>query len=193
MAEQLVVVEATFQCPSSTGNHDFTTTDLGGLTPKAAIFLGTHATSNGNEEAGATLSIGFTDGATQYLLAANHEDYVNETATEQSTSYCLAGATNDGGGAAIAWEYQASHDSWIEDGVRLNFDSVTEDAYFHVLFLAGSDLDVHVGTETITGDDSSTVDVTGPASSPRRWYSPLWAALRRTPPATVGCPRWGGR
>jgi len=166
MAEQLKAVVATFTCPSATGTHDFTTTDLGGLTPKAAIFLGSRNTTVNSTVVDAIYSIGSTDGNSQSCVAAKNDDYINFTRTEQTESYCLrAGHANQGTNDFI-WDVQGAFSAWITNGVTLQMDTVTSGAYFQVLFLAGADLQVKHGRTDMPASSTATQNVTAPGFTP---------------------------
>lgn len=149
--------------PTSTGTQDITTTDLAGLTPKAAMILLSYASSDGTAANNAGLSVGFTDGAKSYCLFINSEHGVTTTDTHSGVENVPVLLTTPGSASVDA---KASFSAWLTNGIRLNWTTAPSTAYLmHVTFFAGSDLSADVDTAAMAGQDVE-VDVTAPAFEP---------------------------
>lgn len=161
MADAICIRTARFATPTSVnGNTDWTTADLGGLTPKAVMIIANHADTDGTVETGLIFGLGFAD-ATREASTSN----ANQSAVASSNSKCTSEAAvisiDDWGGTAIAI---ASFVSFITNGVRLNFTVVDTDALlFTVVFFAGDDLSVYADAPSIS---SGANDITAPGFQP---------------------------
>lgn len=71
-------------CNTSTGDQTITTTDLGGLTPKAAMFIITQAVTDGAAANHAVWGLGFTDGTTSFCSASEDEHGLSTTDTQKA-------------------------------------------------------------------------------------------------------------
>ena len=149
--------------PTSTGTQDITTTDLAGLTPKAAMILLSYASSDGTATNNAGLSVGFTDGTKSYCLFINSEHGVTTTDTHSGVENVPILIATAGSASVIG---QASFSSWLTNGIRLNWTTAPSTAYLmHVTLFAGSDLSADVDTAVMAGQDVE-VDVTAPGFEP---------------------------
>lgn len=143
------------------GTQDFTVAGFG--TPKAAIFISSRATSAGQATlAHASLSVGFTDGTRQAVVNTrardnNASNYAGERGATDEV-HLIANVTSS---AAIDGE--ANFDSWITDGVRLNWGNAPSLGWQILCILIGGDGDAYVGTVDATAADQ---DVTAPGFEP---------------------------
>ncbi len=140
--------------------QDFTISDFG--TPKAALFIVTPATADNTPADDAILSIGFTDGTTDVAAtaAAEHNTASSDTNSEISTAACIY--MEDEAQTVLG---QASFNSWITNGIKLDWDTNFGTAVLitYVLF-GGTDLSVHVGSQALT--NGATHNITSPAFRP---------------------------
>ncbi len=150
---------------TSTGTQDFTTTDLGGLTPKAAWFMMSSAITDGTAASDAHVCVGAATGATnEWAVTANDEDgqsttdSVNETYGSRCIAINVTGTGNLDG--------DADFDSFITDGIRINWQDAPAAAYLlTVILFAGTDLSAHANTKVL-GTQDTAVDVTDPGFTP---------------------------
>jgi len=149
----VVVAITRVSASTSSGTQNITTTDLGGRTPKAVRITGTYATANNTVTSDACISIGVSDGTSDYCLTFNEEDAQGSTDTERGVwddslvRYLIPGdATNWG---------TATNNGFITNGVQLNWSTGANAAYLlTVEFFAGDDLSAFVDSTRL-----STVDV----------------------------------
>jgi len=144
-----------FSAKTSAGTQDITG-DMGGGQPKAALFFMTHKTTASNfPSAPFHHTVGFTDGTNEFYMLARSDHGVTTTDDYKAayTDAVLRGV--DGSGAQ---DYKASFDSWVTDGVRIDWTDASPSGFQGLcILLGGSDLkNVHVG---ICGTDE---DVTAP-------------------------------
>lgn len=147
----MTVAVAVAAAATSTGTQDITTTDLGGATPKAALFLYSRAASDGTITAHAGASFGATDGTNQWAVAA----YVRDALTSQEfttsmgdvgkSDKCVCALHVDG---TLVVHSEAAFDSFIVNGVRINWTTAAADGWLlTVVLFAGSDWSVACGIE----------------------------------------------
>lgn len=149
---------------TSTGNQDFTTTDLGGLTPKAAIVIMTKAITDGTAANDAALSIGATDGTRQWVLSTFDENGTADSDTYRHFRDDALVYIMDGTGAA---DGIAVFVSFIADGIRINWTDAPAGAYLvQVELFAGTDLSVYAGTASPNGTLNAATDITAPNFEP---------------------------
>jgi len=155
MAE-LKLITVDFTVPTSSGDFDITTTDLGGLTPKAAWFMNSRATTLGTSGDDYLDEHGFTDGSNEYCITSIEEtgsDY-NDTNSTIWNDRVLAETYTHGA------EWSASFVQWLTNGVRINFDNAPSSAWKGtVVFLAGADVDVKVGHTLVPNSGSNSASV----------------------------------
>lgn len=118
----------------TTGTQDFTSSGFG--TPKGAMVWLTYATVNGTAANHAMLGVGFTDGTNHRSLTPASEDGVvadtqaSGSLTTLITTIATANTPVDG---------SATFDSWITDGLRINWTDVPPAAYLvNVLLIGGA-------------------------------------------------------
>lgn len=152
-------------CATSGGDQTITTTDLGGLTPKAALFIVSAAVTDGTAADHAVLGIGAATGASnQWAVGASDENAADPTdgyrrAMSDQCIFILnpADGTVDG---------EASFSAFVENGITINWGNAPASAYLlTVIFFAGTDLSVHANTFTIAAAGNTT-DVTDPGFQP---------------------------
>lgn len=148
----VIVAHAPFIAQTSGSTQDVTSSRLGGLTPKAAIFL------TGEPADGLSWGLGAADGTNQWWIAGGAEFNVS---TQNSYS-----AANTNG--CCAWylqdqtaEARFSFNSWITNGVRINWDDwPAATRWVLCILFAGSDVsNAHAGVYdlgTTTGAKSDT-------------------------------------
>ncbi len=149
-ASGLVVAVIPFTFPTSTGGT-FDITDngqLGGLTPKGAIFLGGHATTVATEGPGGPITFGFTDGTYQWAVGITDTDNNGNTVcrTYSNNGACAISGVAASPGVPIN---TASFAAFITDGIRLNAVTGTT-ALRGVAILFAGDVDVAAGAYTTT-------------------------------------------
>ncbi len=165
MAEFAIVAQAART--GSTGTQDFTVSGFG--TPKAVLFFGSHGTVAGTRVDHAGLFVGMTDGrgsgTYQFSTAVRAEDGSASDATSNPyKTYCLVipdatTSTKDG---------SATFDSWITDGVRINWDDVPANGVLVTAVLMGGAgiANAYCGVVTPSGTLDASVDVTAPGFTP---------------------------
>lgn len=152
-------------CNTGTGTQDFTTTDLGGLTPKAALFIGTCCATDATPADHAVWSFGAADDVREWVNAATDEHNVADTDTDsgQNLSNCVwfrnpGEQTTDG---------IAAFDSFITNGVRINWTDAPAAAYLlTVILFAGTDLSVHANWKDMGSTMDVSIDITDPGFTP---------------------------
>jgi len=135
------------------GTQDFTVAGFG--TCKAAIFIMTRAIADDVAADGADFSYGATDGISQFSVTATSEDGQASSDTNKSISVTvcakllLPGTVNVDGAA--------SFDSFITDGVRIDWiNTLASASLLTVILLGGDDLSAFVGSQLL-GDVQDTV------------------------------------
>lgn len=150
---------------TDTGNQDFTTADLGGLTPKAAYFIITTAITDGALADHACFGIGACDGTNQWAInmTSEHGQANSDTDRRLETNECIS----IGNPGAKTVDGEASFVGFIANGVRINWDNAPAAAYLvTVILFAGTDLSVHCNTEALGDSVNNVVDVTNPGMQP---------------------------
>lgn len=153
----VAVVRAT--ASTSGGTQDITTTALGGLTPKAALFIMPRTETDASATNHAHLGIGATDGTSQWsttVMMRNGQTTADVYSRSANTRVFQILNTTTG---AISGDAEFS--AWITNGVRINWtDSITTAQLFTVIFFAGSDLSAKVGTVSASSTDQAEVTTT---------------------------------
>ena len=152
-------------CPTGTGTQDITTTDLGGLTPKAALFIVNKATADGSAADHAVLAIGACTGAANRWSSGGFQEHGQDTTDAgdaSSDDYCIFISNMAGGADALA-----DFSAWITNGVRINWSDAPGAAYLlTVVLFAGSDLSAKAGVISLGDTLNNAVDVTGVGFEP---------------------------
>lgn len=150
-----------FGTGTSTGAQSFTTTALGGLTPKAAIVLGSYwQIGDTAERAPMNFSLSFIDGSSQAGITGYSGNAVASTNDRKQSSTASALVL---GRSTI--EKNASG-SLTTNGISLNFSSNgVADMGCHFAAFAGNGVSAKVGTINL-GTGTSAIDVTGVGFQP---------------------------
>jgi len=134
-----------FQAKTSTGTLDITG-DMDGNQPKAALFFMSEETTLSNTPLTPFhFTMGMTDGTNEFYSVVHSETGVTTT-DDYSAAYTDAVLRGlDGSGSQT---YKAAFDSWITDGVRIDWTDAAPSAFQgFVVLLGGSDLaNAYVGT-----------------------------------------------
>lgn len=150
-----VVAYANFALPSATGNFTISTSDLGGLTPKMAVFALSNAEASETSFAApageeAFHMFGAADGTNQWAVTSSTEGGTNNDWRKVTASGCMLGI--DESGVTLM---EGAFTSFDANGVTVNITTLSADLYGKrgfVMFFAGSDCSVEVGN--IAGDAS---------------------------------------
>lgn len=158
-----VAAIAHFDLPGSTGTFDITSTDLGGLIPKLAVFIVARVSSaTGAAGGNATWGMGATDGTRQWAGAVVSQSGATETNVKRlwSKTDTIITLTGSGGTDGLA-----AYSSFITNGVRLNCTNAWAFGHGVALLIAGDDVSVYCGTGVCPNSGSST-NVTAPGFEP---------------------------
>jgi len=145
--------------------QDFTVSGFG--TPKAAMFVVTKGVTLGTSIDDLLVSIGFTDGTRERCFSAVCEhglttsDNFRRMANDEVIQIPLeTDGTIDG---------EANFDSFITDGVRINWGNLPSAANRVVVYLfKGDNLSVHVNDFTSPSTQDASTDVTDPGFEPHQ-------------------------
>jgi len=151
---------------TSTGTQDFTTTDLGGQTPKAAIFITSYAVTDGTPIVDAALSVGAATGTTnRWVLHGNSEDAQGTTDTDRETRTAEVIHINNPGTSTDLMV--ADFDSFITNGVKVDWTLTSTAVLVTVILFAGPDLSAHADSiADISTTLDATTDITAPGFEP---------------------------
>lgn len=142
-------------CNTSTGTQDITISGFG--TPKAALFVVTRGVTDETLAAHAIIGWGVADGTNQRAFTAKHED--NQGTTDADcrcmTDECIA--IND---VDNTIDGEANFDSFITDGVRINWGNAPAAGYLLTVILFGGDIQVNVRDITTTATLGATTSDT---------------------------------
>jgi hypothetical protein len=151
-------------CNTSTGTQNITGS-LGGLTPKAAIFIVSWATADSTAVNHTSVGWGWTDGTIENSCAIEDEHGVGTTnggSYRDLTTICIRiydPTTSNADGVA-------GFSSWLTNGVQINWTTAPSSAYLMtVILLAGSDLSAHSNNVNLQNDQTAK-DVTDPGFTP---------------------------
>lgn len=147
---------------TSTGNQDFTTTDLGGETPTGAVIMINYSITDGVVANDAAWSIGAVSGAgEQWACCGTSEDGAASTDVSRQATTTQSVLLLQPGSSST--ECEASFVSFITNGVRLNITDPPAAAHLvEVLLFAGTGTECHAGTFAPGTTVDATVDVTAP-------------------------------
>ena len=120
-------------CNTSNGTQDITISGFG--TPKAAMFILSLASTNGSENAPGVLAIGFTDGTKDRCISVHSEDNkASSNTARRSENACVSFDET------WADDNRAIFDSWITDGVRIDWTKAPGTAWKLTVVLFGGDI-----------------------------------------------------
>lgn len=152
----VVIATTRTACNTSTGNQDITTTDLGGLTPKAAFFTVTHATVDGTATDHAIIGIGAataTDERWSCSVGSENAQGTTDTDRRGATDECIIKLL--AGSASVDGE--ADFVSFITNGVRINWGNAPASGFLLTVTLyAGTDLSAKAGISSLSTQDNTT-------------------------------------
>jgi len=119
----IVVAVVPFNARTSTGTQDITSTKLAGLSCKVAFFYGVGASAYDTVTANARIFFGATNGTGQWVRAGYMLDGAATSYTQgsYSNSACAGFLISSGG--------QAAFDSFITNGIRINWSAAAPGAY----------------------------------------------------------------
>jgi len=143
------------------GNQDITTADLGGLTPKAALFIVNGTTADGVAAAHDVSSFGVADGTRAWAMCCSNQDNVASVSSgvlENTGTLCvyLIDPTDARNPAAVVASFTVV--GFIANGVTIN--GVATTAYeVTVVFFAGDDTSAYTNVFTLDGTSGNTVDI----------------------------------
>ena len=162
MGVNAAVVDAEAQ--AATGDQDITIASLG-WTPTAYICWASSAVTDGVDAAHFVTSFGMSDDTREVCLSSSVEDGAGSANSFREMDSDQIIRLHDGttGGT----DGLATHVAMISDGVRINWSNTyTTRVRMHFLFLGGTDLEVHVGSDTHPGGDDVANDTTDPGFQP---------------------------
>jgi len=127
--------------PTSTGTQDITTTELGGLTPKAALFFMSGGVTDDAAVDHGRIAFGATDGTREWYMGARSEDGVGTTETTRGAHTTgLIGLIDTN---LKAKDSEAAFVTFIANGIRIDWTNAPSVAHkLTVVFFAGTDLEV---------------------------------------------------
>jgi hypothetical protein len=146
---------------TSTGTQDVTTSDMGGLTPKAVILIATRCVTDGTAVDGSGFYIGASDGTNEWTngYEEQHAQATMNTYWNQDTTANRILTIYDGA-AGGSVEATIDFDSFIADGVRINLTDAPASAFLLTAILfGGTDLSVHAGTQDLGNVANAAIDI----------------------------------
>lgn len=149
--------------PTSSGTQDFTFAGFG--IPKAAILIINNASVSGVDISDAVIGIGLTDGVRQFATCGISQNGVGtaNTFSHITNSGCILLLESSAGGI----DGEASFDSWITDGLRINWsDAPISGVLVTAVLINGTDLSAYVGDFTSASATGNSVDITAPGFQP---------------------------
>lgn len=155
---------------TSTGTQDITGS-LGGLTPKAAIFIVTSATADGIQADHSNISYGAATGASnRWAISMSNED---GQGTMDSHRYALDTAcirlSNPG---TTTIDGEADFSTFITNGVRINITTAFNAPYLAtVILFAGTDVSAHADNAALGDSVDNAVDITAPSFEPEQLFT----------------------
>jgi hypothetical protein len=147
---------------TSTGTQDITTTDLGGLTPKAVLLIATRGVTDGTAVDGAGWYMGASDGTNEWTQGyeEQHAQATMNSEYEQDTTANRILTIYDGTAADVV-DATANFDSFISNGVRIDWTNAPASAFLvTAIFFAGTDLTANVGTADLGNLADAAIDIT---------------------------------
>lgn len=123
--------------------------DLGGATPKLAIFIGTNGVLNDTETSGAQFWVGATDGTNQWACTFNSNSAQGTTrvGSRAATTLCFLKTTIATNGNAGDDQWAAAFSSFSADTVTLHFTTTqtSNPARVGIILMGGADFSCKVG------------------------------------------------
>ena len=153
-----------FTISTGTGTQDVTVSGMSASGDiKAVIFICSGGTVDGTAAADARMSVGFSDGTTDYVGSTWVDDGQTTTnATRHLRSDGVIAMYTD-----ITLDHIFSVNSFITDGVRLDIDNQAATAFYcTVVFIHGTDVTNASVGEVNLGTGTAAIDITAPAFEP---------------------------
>jgi len=148
--------------PTATGQQTISTTDLGGLTPKAVLLIATRCVTDGTAADGAGWYMGASDGTNEWTQS--YEDQHAQASMDQSSNQDTTAnriLTIHDGTADVVVEGAADFVSFGADNVIIDWVDAPASAFLvTVIFFAGSDLTAHVGNQDLGNTADALIDIT---------------------------------
>lgn len=147
--------------PLLTGIQSITTSDLGGLTPKAVLLIVTRGVVDDLAADGAGWYMGASDGTNEWTQGyeSQHGQASMNTEYEQDTTANRI-LTIYNGAASDTVEGTANFSSFVADGVEIDWTDAPESLYLiTAIFFAGTDLTANVGTFDLGNSADAAIDV----------------------------------
>ena len=146
-------------CNTSTGTQTITTTDMGGLTPKAALFFLSVAVSDGTAADHSLFMVGATTGSGEGW-AHNSKDEHNQASSDSaevgSRSACVY--MMDDTETIVA---DADFSAWASNGITINWVIAPGSAYLlTVILFGGTDLTAIATSTQLNNSVDSANDIT---------------------------------
>lgn len=146
---------------ATTGTQDFEIPRFGAA--KTAVFFLSRATVLNTSTDHGLLMCGFTDGSTNHASVCSVENGVADENANRWTRSVACIQVLDPTVAAGASAGVAVFDSWLPNGVRINWTEAPDDDWLITCVLfGGSDLSAYAGVASVTG--STTLEVTAPGA-----------------------------
>jgi len=139
---------------TSSGTQDITISGFGDV--KAVFLYITNAVSGGVPVSGINLGAGLTDGTTTRSIAISSEETVPNAHVHSIGSASLIHLPDRTTHDIVA---SAFFDSFIEDGIRIDWDTPPPEGYTITALFIGGDLEVIAGTFQTLGTVGLSVDV----------------------------------
>jgi hypothetical protein len=148
--------------------QDIVSANLGGKTPKLAIFWGGNLSSTEHGTNNTTSPfIGFSDGSNTFAVVCSRKDSDRDCTRRGDTNRCLFGLF------ATTATFYGSFNQWLSTadtgdgttGVRINVDYANTGKTCFCLLLAGDDVSVASGLATL-GVENTVHDITGVGFEP---------------------------
>lgn len=160
MSAVVAITRAAATIDTAPYTQDITTADLGGLTPVAAIVIMCRADVDGTAEDHANMSVGFVASTTERMMGSFVSEHGVTTTNIRFELEADEVVTAFSGGDVADREGIADIDSFITDGIRLNWTTVPDDNWLiTVIFFAGTDVTAKL-EQIDLGNVVQVVDVT---------------------------------
>lgn len=155
----VIARRTTVACNLVTGTQDIMIPALGGLTPKAAHFILTKATADGVPANGAAFAEGVATGATARWAICGTSAHAQATTISTGTFLdvaCIFQVDPD----SVTLECAADFDSFITNGVRIDWDTAPPAGFLLTVTLyAGDELQAQAGNTSLGNTNNLTTDI----------------------------------
>ncbi len=151
----LIVHDMVVVLSTDSGNIDLTTSKLNGRTPKLAIIGHSYQGLSGTS---ACAGLGAADGTNEFCVTICAEDNANASDVKMNRTVAAILETVDPQSSGQgSLDVSASFVSFIPDGIRVNVAAnPVQNTNYPVLFFAGDDLEIEVGSFTADAAAAST-------------------------------------